>query len=588
MNRKNIFLFLLIVFVNLPIFAQYFVNYGRMNISGGYVVINGSCKNESSAEITLDGIVKLTGDWTNNSSTTVITGTGTNGDVVFEGITPQTIGGTATQSNFEKLTISTVSEVELPAGKASTAYGSTSIDGTFNLKSDATSTASFIGIGGISVSGIANSERYIAGSQWHITGYPITDQNIQTFFSNNASIPTNGINKGMVAYDESINDWGAFFTTSTPGILSAGTGYLARTTADGIIYSEGTLASSQVNVSLTRSGHGWNCLGNPYTSSIKVRGDVPGTDNFLGVNYLQLETGFEALYIFDPANPTLYRIINNAGIGGRYISQDYLQPGQGFLCRAKTTPGSASFTSNMQFHQNPVFYKKSANAVWNSIILKVSSNNTSATTAIGFREGMTTGLDITYDAGLLGGDPALKLYTNLIEDIGLKLAIQCLPDNNYDGLRIPIGIDFPSGGVITFNSELINLPVGCKAFLEDKTLGILTELNSLDDSYNVSLEANTSGTGRFFLKLSDETNNVINPESLKINIFAVGKEIFIKGFVEANTNAVLFDLSGQKLKTVLLQPSETNSFRVDEFKSGIYIIKILGNNILENKKVFIE
>jgi hypothetical protein len=37
----------------------------------------------------------------------------------------------------------------------------------------------------------------------------------------------------------------------------------------------------------------------------------PGTDNFLGVNASALNPSYSALYIYDPATPTYYKIINN-------------------------------------------------------------------------------------------------------------------------------------------------------------------------------------------------------------------------------------------------------------------------------------
>ena len=134
MNKILVMLFLMFA---LPAAGQTFRNDGKMNVSGGYLVINGSYQNETSGSVTLDGIITVSGNWTNNGSGNVIATPGTNGEVIFNGTT-QTIGGSANIFDFEKLTINSGSTTQVEAGKGVTAYGACTFTNPLILKSTTT------------------------------------------------------------------------------------------------------------------------------------------------------------------------------------------------------------------------------------------------------------------------------------------------------------------------------------------------------------------------------------------------------------------------------------------------------------------
>lgn len=119
-------------------YAQVMRNHGKINVSGGYMVINGSYQNESTGGITLDGIITVSGNWTNNGSLNGIDSQGTNGEVIFNGSGTQTIGGTANLFDFEKLRINAGSITEVTAGKGVTAYGDCNFTAPLVLKSTTT------------------------------------------------------------------------------------------------------------------------------------------------------------------------------------------------------------------------------------------------------------------------------------------------------------------------------------------------------------------------------------------------------------------------------------------------------------------
>jgi len=52
---------------------------------------------------------------------------------------------------------------------------------------------------------------------------------------------------------------------------------------------------------------------------------------------------------------------------------------------------------------------------------------------------MTAGLDPSYDARKLKGNPNIALYTRLVEDNGVDFAIQALPPLNTEKVEVKIG-----------------------------------------------------------------------------------------------------------------------------------------------------
>jgi len=485
-----------------------------------------------------------------------------------------------------------------PGGKLTTQGTLTNSAGTegFIIESDATATGSAI----LSNSVSAIMQRYLTGSKWHIVSTPVSGQNIQTFLANN-NIPYNPGTSvyAMTNYSEENDQWRNFFTSSTSGSLIIGEGYLLGRSNDGVVAFSGSLTTGNVNKTLARIGSGWNAIGNPYPSQIGVTDNGASVANFLSTNAINaLDPNFAGLYVWDEPEEKItgvsyYKIINNVPIEtGRFISPGYLQPGQGFLVKAKENNVSASFTPSMQYHaNNAVFYKKSAkNSTWSTMYLIARTTTKEAPTLIAFNEQMNRGLDITYDAGFYGGDPALKLYTNLVDDNGVNFAIQCLPDNETNEMIVPVGISMKDGGTITFTAEISSLPAGYKSILEDRQLGIFTDLEAHESAYTTGIPSGTSGTGRFFLHLVTGTTDINPVDNQKINIFAYRKEIYIQGLIQEASNALVFDLTGRLMKMTRLEPdpANLNVIRVDELKSGIYIIKIEGQGRVETGKVFVE
>ena len=436
----------------------------------------------------------------------------------------------------------------------------------------------------------ATVQGYVTGAQWHIISSPVSGQSINGFMNNaenNISLNSNGF-YAMTHYDENrysgSGGWSSYYTSSTSGNMGIGIGYLARRGDSNPLSFAGQLSYSSVSIPITRDGHGWNAIGNPFPSAIGITIDASTASKFLDNNAGQLDDYYAGVYIYDPATND-YQIINNSP-----GSQSHLPAGQGFIVKSKIGGGNITFSTGMRIHDITSRLKSASYSPWHLVRLKVSSENRSANTLIAFNSYMTRGLDPTYDGGQFGADAGFRLYTRLLEDGNdINFAIQALPDDFYEDMVIPVGFDFSEGGNVTFTAEELQFPEGVSAILEDRVLAEFTDLTK--NNYTVTLAENSTGPGRFFLHTGilitdvDETQNISDENH--VMIYAFDREVFIIGEAGKNSYATIVDLMGRTVKKVKLENSDRNSFRVDELARGVYLVRVTGA-VNQSKRVYID
>ena len=584
-------------------------NQSRIGI-GGNLIINGILNtiNEGISTVEYNGgsqTVTVPNPSSNRYYNLILSGSGTKampstaleilGDIALSGSASTSVNGPMlVDGNF---TIGNGCSFLVPPAKNLTVSGTfTNNAGTAGLVigSDATGTGSLIN----STPGVsATFKRYMTKDRWHIISSPVSGQSIPVFLTDlSNTIPTSGNNYGMMYYAEQTGGW-VYYTNPATGSLSVGTGYLLRHTTDAAVSIYGSLNAATTDVPLTRLGNGWNSVGNPFPCSIAVRSDATNTsDNFLTYNSAQFDPSYAVLYLWDePAvrvtGVNYYKVIGNSGFTSALpiIDQAYLQPGQGFLVKSNAAGGTMHFTTGMRVHENTASFFKSLKASWPGINLIVSSPTKSASTAVAFQEDMTLGLDVTFDAGLLGGDPSFRIYTRLVEDNGVNFMLQCLPYDDFDNICVPIGFDCPDGGTVTFTSDIVPLPSGLKAILADSLLGKFTDLQEPSASYTTFVNPNSSGTGRFFLNISGTTTYVNKPaDRNRLDIYAVRKEIIVSGKVSPGSRADLYDISGRVIRNFRFNSTDINILKADGINSGVYILKITGEGVNQNNKVVLK
>ena len=538
-------------------------------------------------------------------------------DVVFNGSLSQTIGGTSS-TTFNKLTSDNLIGVTLTSDALTTVTGSLTVNsgktfvvapgklltitGTITnnagtqgliLQSDTKGTASLIYN---SDNVPATVQRYMLEDQWHVVSAPATENN-NTFLYRNLSIPnliggTNEGKLGMMDYNTGENKWNMYFSGGSSGSgvsFTVGKGYMVRTAvsidspAPTIIDFQGILNAGTIDVTINRTAtNGWNCIGNPYTTAIKIADGIAGigTDNFIDVNYEILDNIFTGVYIF---NGTSYDIVNFTSASATAL---YASLGQGFFVRAKTDNTKISFNKAMQAH-NPIAYK-SATTEYPSIKLLATSNLSTVSTEIKFVDGATNGLDKGYDAGIFKSDPSFAIYTKLVEPFDAEFQLQCLPTNQYNNLVIPVGIDSKAGGEIVFTVQTVQLEPTCKVILEDRLINTFTDLSK--NSYKAAVGANTATSGRFYLHTGDIISGLedqVMPE--KVTAYVNGnKEIRIIGEVGNDAVATLCNGLGKVVLSKKLGTGTLNIIGLPNLISGLYLLNINDNGTPQTIKVMVR
>ncbi len=450
---------------------------------------------------------------------------------------------------------------------------------TFTIESDAS------GSGSVIVSGTLNGnityKRYMTGSTWHLVSSPVEDCSIQTFVEAvGNSIATSGDKYGLGQYTESNNTWSMYTTGNVGGAgnFTSGKGYEVYRNSDGTVSFTGTYVASVNDLAIARTAEGtnkgWNLVGNPFTSFMNSNINA-GASNFLTANSGALDDNFEALYYW---NGSAYATINQS------TGATTFTPGQGFFVRSITGGSNVDFTSAIQTHTTGTF--KSAQMPCPEIELTAETGQKASTTVIRFLPDMTLGLDPGYDAGAFEQNPSFGVATRLVEDNGINFAIQCLPDQEYQELTIPVVLNAQAGSEVTFRVKGTNLTGLNDVYLEDRLTGRSIHLDDSGNTLSVSLEESASGTGRFYITNQLGSTGIGSEKTNPIKVVAIPSQntIRVLGTLTLPVQARVYDMHGRVLASVTLTDETVNEFRFDQMTSGIYLVQIRsGKDIIREK-----
>lgn len=472
-------------------------------------------------------------------------------------------------------------DVVIPPGKNNypTITGGTPEFASLTIQSDATGTGSFIMNN--STEDIIYIERYMSGNAWHLIGSPVSSMSIENLLTNNASIPLKEGSRGMMDYNPASNDWNGFFTNATVGSLAPGKGYAVRTSSDAAITFYGNINTGSQSISGLSPGN-WNLTGNPYTSALGITNNAATTQKFIAQNASKLDPSYQALYIWEESTGQ-YKIVSNVNVPGKSLNQDYVQPTQGFFVKMASGENSISFSSDMQAHVSETTAPfKSAQVPWPYITLKAVSGGMNTTAALVFGEGMTRGLDPSYDIGAFGMGNDLQLTTRLINDNGVQFAIQALPVSVIHDFEIPIDIKTVGGGLTEISAQFNGFSHGLNLILEDRELNITTPLLNPDMAYKVELAGKTNSTGRFYLVSSNSTTGVNDNTVLQnLRAYMHQSQIIIDGKIGRGAYIILHDIHGRLLFSRQLNEGTWNRIDTPPLTPGIYLLRITeqGENV---------
>lgn len=558
----------------------------------GTVPTNGPCDGSSDGEIE-DYTINVTGtvNYTYNNgwspsnpigvSNTVDTISIVSGNAI---ISSNTSCNTATVSAGAGLTIDagvTLTTNDLTLESNSTSYSSLILDGT--------------------ISGTINYERHVNVNGSGVTGSndlvsaPLTGQAFNNFATANPNILNNGTLYLFGPFDKTTGQYVTYAGSATTP-LEAGIGYRAGTTDNGTVTFTGTAENTTISIDIINSGptepaeQEWNLVGNPYPSYLNVQAFF---------NH-EVSTGVPNLALFNPTTAAIFGYDGDATDGwviynlATTTSSTVIAPGQGFFVSANAVNVAAydlEFTPAMRRTGTSDDFIAGRNAELVYLKLNLSSATNASKTEIYFNTNASLGFDLGYDTKVWGDTPTeFAIYSHLVQDnTNDAMALQTLHSTDVSNATIPLGVNANQGEQLTFSIADMNVPASVKVYLEDVVTNTVTLLNTSD--YIITPATPIHGTGRFFLRTSDEALSTIENNLDTINIIALNrsKELVVSGQLQEQTLLSLYDIQGRNVLTVALN-SDTLKNRIDvsNINQGVYVATVKHKDNIKTQKLVIN
>jgi len=492
------------------------------------------------------------------------------------------------------LTIESGAVLTIPAGKALTVNGTlTNNAGIAGLVVQSASAASD-GTGSLinGTAGVLGTvERYVSGNLWHLISPAATaGETVASFvlLANGNLVARNLNNYAFSPWNEGTGKWDYYKVAGTNSGLfgspaqgfqvmradGVGTGTGSGPATDnGKLTFKGTLAAANINIPVTKSGNGWNLIGNPYPCALDVK-------TFIETPNAQIDPNYLAIYVSNIGD------VATKGYSPVFAADGLkLAPGEGFFVKTKTGGGSISFTTNMKSSVSAAF--KAVTFDSPTIRLTVDDGNGKLGTTVQYIGGATKGLDPGKDAGLFNGTASsFSLFTRLVEDNGVDFTVQALPDNNLENMVVPVGLVADKGATVTFKATVANLPAGYQVVLEDKGTGTFTRLDVANSSYTVSLEAASIGTGRFYLHTTEIVSAIDNALLNEFKVVLIPEQNLVRmiGNFDLPAKAMVFDMNGKLVATSALTAQIENTIALNNASSGVYLLMVESGKGIETKK----
>ncbi len=446
-------------------------------------------------------------------------------------------------------------------------------------------------------------KRYLGANKWLNISSPVTSQVVNNFVTNvdnDISTAGNPVHTYGVSYYKNTNIAGKRWTYHSPagqavnqedltelnsGYLKNGQGYSMKRDAAGTFSFTGELATDNVviDIDTETGGHNWHSIGNPYPSYLPGNNPAVTTNNVLSTNQNNLDPNYVALYIW----------VDGQHIPVNQTSESfYLAPGQGFLIHSLDNDDTFIFNESYQSHQygDDDFERTTDNQI-PSILLSLSDGTTQNTTELKYIESATTGLDPGYDAGTYYSSiPDLTIDSHLVSDSqGIDFALQCLPDNSYESIIVPISVRASINSELSFSALVTDLPTSIDVYLEDTVKNTFTKIS--EEAYEVTADEELDGIGRFFIYTTQNTMSTSNFAANLIQIFKISnEELGIAGTENLGALTVtMYTVNGKELMLRSLSEGlEHNVALPSSLSSGVYIIRVKSNYGVQTKKVIID
>lgn len=553
----------------------------RMRVSMKYNAIPASCENFTYGEVEdytvnlvgSNDLIYTNGTWTPNApSSSAIT----NNVLVLDG--NYNINSDVIVNNIE---VSENATMTVLKNGSLTVEGNLTSNGNVTLESDSNEYASLIVDGYVVGEVIYKRHANASSGGKDLIAAPVLGQQFNDFQTANSNIVSNGDGTLFLfgPFEKPTNAYITYANTETAK-LTASKGYRTASTDNDTFTFTGLVTTKDVSAPVFISGPTtpeWNLIGNPYPSYISLK-------EFLSLNNSKFNTERAGVYGYDGDASNGWTIWNQAYVDANPDAK--ITPGQGFLVGTNTDGINFEFTPSMRVIGNSDDFIAGRQQVTSISHLQVMLSNPSNFYKTDFyvTDNATLGQDPNYDSEIFGTSPSFALYSHLVEDnSGKAIGVQSIGNTRLSDVVIPLGVNIENGEQATFSVSETTLSGDVNVYLEDRESNTFTLLNDLD--YTFTSDVVLDGTGRFYLRFSEEsTLNISDNKLSNIKIYNVNasKTIVVKGELDTSSKLSIYDIQGRLIKVEML--STNNSLNVIEasyLSTGIYVVKL--NNGLQEK-----
>ncbi len=444
-------------------------------------------------------------------------------------------------------------------------------------------------------------KRNLPTDEYFLVSPPVSGQSYDNSYVSTYGLDEAGTLNAIGTYTTSNNTWD-FMEDGETLPFTSGIGYnVKRASGSGELSFTGVIAgdletqNGGVNFTLIYDsssspdnddqylGYNWNLVGNPYPAYIK-------NSEFLTTNSSNI---LPTIWTWDSANETYDDKVGN--ILNSENANFPIAPGQGFFVRS-SAPGAINIPEANQYHQIEIGGVDTFERINTLTSIKLIINNGSSYNRhcdVYYLDDVTLGFDYGYEGQLFGGGGnanSLAIYTQLLEDNeGVNYQTQSLPNTNYEGMVVPVGVDALANAEITISAELNNFPASIKVFLEDKQENTFTRLDATSN-FSTTLSTDLNSTGRFYLHTTSaslSTGNVL--DNNPVNIFTTTRDnLRIVGVQSGTANVQMFNILGKQVLNTSFEGSGSNNINLPVLSSGVYIVQVKNESGTINKKVVIK
>lgn len=499
---------------------------------------------------------------------------------------------TATNGNLSacKCTVNSSKSLIIAANSSATIENDLINNGTITVENDGNliqvnNNGTFTG-NNITVKRNANMKR-LGYTYW---SSPVASQNLKAFSPNT-------LNNRFYTYNETTD----LFNVIDPvaNNFSVAKGYALRAPND---FSNTTASTFNGNfvgvpnngtktVAITKTGAGYNLIGNPYPSNISFNSFYAANSSLINQTaYFWTNTNANPTQKGGSYSQNNYAMINGTGYNSAQNSSikptNEIVVGQGFIVQAKSA-GTLTFNNSMRAPTKGTFFnrmannsKESVNRYW--LELKTPANNFT-TILVGYISGATNGIDEDYDSESLikASDDFYSIQDNK------NLAIQGREGNFTVTDRVPLGsVMFEAGNYEISVPQKEGIFNGSQdIYIKDKLLNITAKIS--DAPYQFSADAGEI-TNRFEIIYAPET--VLGTDEIKQKetlVYNANENLVVENKNQKITEIQIFDASGRLINTA--KPNNNKvSFAKSQFQKGILIIKLKTKDKTETKKFLVK